>query len=207
MLKKNILYFCSLNLNQINSNQLYLFLSVLICMNCSSKTTDEDNYKLYNYNQNEWKSKQVIQYTNDINFTATEVPLEYYLLKNLGDKSSKIDSLLLLNSKERVIEFQFQHITDNDLLKNKYTNLNYEDAVKYMAFKIEKDFKIVTSTNDTISCSGLHFERHFKITPYKKLLLYFDNIPQNIDFKLIYSDNLFNKGLLTFDFQDLPLKL
>jgi hypothetical protein len=76
-----------------------------------------------------------------------------------------------------------------------------------MAFTIEKDFTVVTSSNDTIPCSGVNFERNFKIAPFKRVLLYFNNINPNENLKLIYQDHLFGNGIIKFGLTDVPLKI
>lgn len=176
------------------------------CKKSNTNYTDQD-YKFFNLSQEGWKSQRIIQFIDDINYTATEVPLQYYLLKNIGNNPQKIDSVFATNSDERVIEIEFQHADQTDLLLQEYTNKTYEDAVKYMSFKIEKDFKVVTTSNDTIMCSGVHFERNFKVAPFKRLLLYFNDIKPEDNIQLIYQDNLFGNGIIKFNFKETPLKL
>ena len=180
---------------------------ILIKKTKTSSAHSIPEYKFFSLNQGNWKSKRVNQFVNDINYTATEVPIQYYLLKNNPDNDTKIDSLYQINAKERIIEVEFQHVKEADLLLADYTNKTYEDAVKYMAFTIEKDFTVVTSSNDTIPCSGVNFERNFKIAPFKRVLLYFNNINPNDNIKLIYQDYLFGNGIIKFGLTDVPLKI
>lgn len=185
------------------------FLLFSLHFSCKKSTSINDRleFKFYSLKNQGWKSKRVNQFINDINYTATEVPLEYYLLINNSNDFIKADSLYQINSKERIIEMQFQHVDEVDLLLEDYTRKSYEDAVKYMAFYMEKDFRVVTSSNDTISCSGVNFERNFKVAPFKRILLYFNNINPNDQIKLIYQDYLFGNGIIKFDFNETPLKL
>jgi hypothetical protein len=180
---------------------------ILIKKTKTSGTNRIPEYKLFSLNQGNWKSKRVNQFVNDINYTATEVPIQYYLLKNNPDNVTKIDSLYQINAKERIIEVEFQHVNEADLLLADYTNKTYEDAVKYMAFTIEKDFKVVTFSNDTIRCSGVNFERNFKIAPFKRVLLYFNNIKPDDTIKLIYQDYLFGNGIIKFNLTNTLLKV
>jgi len=90
---------------------------------------------------------------------------------------------------------------------SEFTNKNYEEAVKYMAFTITKDFTIVTSSKDTISCAGVQFERNFKVAPFKRALLYFGNINPEDQIQLIYTDELFGNGIIKFKFKETPIKL
>lgn len=185
---------------------LFAFFANFSCNNPEDAEQNID-YKFFNLKQQGWKSKRITQFTNDINYSATEVPLHYYLLKNIGTDYKKVDSIYNVNSKERIIEIEFQHSNQSDLLLEEYTQKTYEDAVKYMAFNIEQDFTVVTSSNDTIKCSGVNFERNFKVAPFKRLLLYFNNIPPDDNIQLIYQDHLFANGIFKFNFQETPLKL
>jgi hypothetical protein len=179
---------------------------ILIKKTKTSGTNRIPEYKLFSLNQGNWKSKRINQFVNDINYTATEVPIQYYLLKNNPDIYTNIDSLYQINAKERIIEVEFQHVKEADLLLADYTNKTYEDAVKYMAFTIEKDFSVVTSSNDTIPCSGVNFERNFKIAPFKRVLLYFTGISPNENIRLIYHDYLFGNGIVKFNLTGTILK-
>jgi hypothetical protein len=178
-------------------------------MSCNpdQKSVETQDYKFFNLQKQGWKSKQISQFINDINYTATEVPLQYYILKNSEDSIEKVDSIYSSNSKERIIEIEFQHAKKSDLLKEEFTQKSYEDAVKYLSFQIEKDFTVITSSNDTITCSGAHFERNFKVAPFKRALLYFNNIDPADHIKLIYQDQLFGNGIIKFNFQETPIKL
>ncbi len=186
---------------------VFFVLGVLTSCSKSTKTSNISEYKFFNLQQQGWKSKRVTHFVNDINYTATEVPIQYYLLKDNQNDYAKVDSLYQSNIKERIIEIEFQHANEIDLLLKDYTNKSYDDAVKYMAFTIGEDFTVVTSSNDTIPCSGINFERNFKIAPFKRVLLYFNDIDPNDHIKLIYQDHLFGNGIVKFNFKETPLKL
>jgi hypothetical protein len=80
--------------------------------------------------------------------------------------------------------------------------LSYEDGIKYMSFGLDKDYYVVTSKNDTIACSGVSYERSYKIAPYQKVLLFFSGIDPNEKIQLVYKDYLFRKGMMKFKFKD-----
>lgn len=188
---------------------LILIFTFCLCISCGNSNDKKTRlgYKSFSLNQREWKSQSITQFIGDINYTATEVPIQYYLLKNNPGNHQKVDSLYQLSKRERIVEIEFQHVDNTDLLKHEYTNRSYEDTVKYMAFTLEKDFTIVTSSNDTIQCSGVNFERNFKIAPFKRVLLYFNDINPNDNIKLLYQDHLFRNGIIKFDFKDIALKV
>ena len=162
-------------------------------------------YRLQNIG---WKSKTYNQYVGGINFTATEVPIQYYMLKDQGSEDlARIDSLYEANKTERIVEFSFQQDEEKDLLLKEFTGMTYEESVKYMSFALNKDFYVVTSKNDTIPCSGVNFERSFKVAPNQKVLLFFSGIGPNDTIQLVYNDYLFRKGTMKFKFNDTYTKI
>lgn len=189
-------------------NCLYLLFFVFTFISCKKQVNEEINdaeirSRYFNLEKIGWKSRQYIQKVDDIGFTATEVPIQYYLLKDKGNENLfLVDSLYEENKRERVIEFTFQQEEEKDLLAKDFTGMEYTDAVKYMSFGLDKDFFVVTSTKDTIQCSGVNFERNFKIAPYQKVLLFFSGIDPNDKIQLVYQDFLFRKGTLKFKFKD-----
>src|SRR5690606_24490721 len=149
------------------------------------------DYKLFNLENSGWKSKRVSHFLSGIEYKATLVPLQYYILKNVGSKDHALtDSIFKSHKQERIIEVEFHHENKDDLLKEEYTSLDYESSVKYMSFYIENDFKIVTQSADTIQCAGITFERNFKVAPFKRLLLHFGNVPEDENIQLVYDDRL-----------------
>lgn len=163
-------------------------------------------YELYSLENVGWKSKKYSQKVDDINFTAIEVPIQYYILKNQGKQDLfKIDSIYQEHQEERVCEFLFEQDAKKDLLEQDFTNLEYKDAVSYMSFKIEKDFYLVTESNDTIPTSGVIYERNFKVAPYQKVMVFFSGIKPKEKVQLVYKDILFRKGVLKFKLKE-PLK-
>lgn len=160
-------------------------------------------YKLFQLEDMGWKSKKNSQQLDDINFTATEVPIQYYLLKDQGNSDLfNIDSLYNQNKFERIIEFTFEQQDEKDLLEEDFTKLSYEDGVKYMSFNMVNDFYIVTSEKDTIKCSGVNYERNFKVAPFQKIMLFFSGINPNDKIQLVYNDKLFRKGIIKFKFEE-----
>jgi len=193
--------------------RFHFYILVVLCLcfiSCNKeKNNTENSYdEFYQLENIGWKSKKVNRYINTINYTATEVPIAYYILKDQGSSDlKKVDSIYKLHKRERVLEIEFHHDEEKDLLQSEFTNRNYEEAVKYMAFTIKNDFTIVTSSNDTIKCSGVQFERNFKVAPFKRALLYFGDINPEDQIQLIYNDELFGNGIIKFKFKETPIKL
>lgn len=182
------------------------FIPFFISCNKEQKNTSTDSEirdRYFNLEKIGWKSRSYTQVVDDIGFTATEVPIQYYLLKDQGiENLQHVDSLYEENKRERVIEFVFQQDEEKDLLSKDFTGMDYTAAVKYMSFGLNNDFYVVTSKKDTIPCSGVNFERNYKIGPFQKVLLFFSGIDPNDKIQLIYDDYLFRKGTLKFKFKD-----
>lgn len=182
---------------------LFFFISSIGCKEkMKKKMTHEDvEFRLKTMANYGWKSKRSNQYIEGINFSAVEVPNAYYILNNEGeDDLNKIDSIVNATSNERIIEMEFSHVDQKDILNKEFTNRDYDDSIKYLAFVLNKDIKAVTSRGDTINCLGVHFERNFNIAPFKRVILYFSGIDENEKIQLIYNDRLFGKGIIKFNF-------
>lgn len=194
--------------------KLTLVSMVLLAFACNKKKDSffkDDSalrYQYYNLEHKGWKSKNYAQNVEGIRFAATEVPIQYYLLKDKGNEDLfMIDSLYESNKTERIIEFTFEEKDEKDLLKEEFTSMDYKKSVEYLSFTIQKDFSVITSKNDTILCSGVLHERNFKVAPFNKVLLFFSGIDPNENIQLLYKDNLFRKGTLKFQFNEPILNL
>lgn len=191
---------------KVQSKFIFIFIILLLYVRCRKETEINDSEIREQYFRLEkigWKSKVQNQLVDDINFTATEVPIQYYLLKDKGKEDLfLIDSLYESNKFERVVEFTFHHDEEKDLLENKFTQMSYEDGIKYLSFKVNDDFYLVTSKNDTIKCNGVNYERNFKIAPFQKILLFFSGIDPEEKIQLVYNDKLYQKGIIKFKFKE-----
>ncbi len=184
-------------------------LFIFSCASESNSGLEEEDlaYRFYQLEKRGWKSRQLTKTAQDIQYRASEVPLEYYLLQNEGIANlSNIDSLSKKHAHERIIEFELEHAQQEDLLQAKHTTLNYEESVQYLSSTIRNDFVAVTASNDTIPCAGVHFERHFQVSPFKRVLLYFGGIESQEAIQLIYRDRLYKNGIFKFKFNEIPFK-
>lgn len=200
------------NKKYVIGSSIAVVLGVLLYFNANNIKKEIDDsevrFQLYSLENIGWKSKKNVQKVDDIIFEATEVPIQYYILKDKGKQDLfTIDSIFQENKTERIYEFTFLQDEEKDLLASDFTKRSYEDAVKYISFGLDKDFYIVTSKKDTIKANGVNFERSFKIAPYQKVLIYFSGISPNDKVQLVYNDRLFGKGLLKFKFKDKYIKL
>lgn len=183
---------------------LFCFFYLLSCNKKESIVNSIDvKTRYFNLEKIGWKSKNIIQNIDGNIYSATEVPIQYYLLKSKGvDNLESVDSIYEKNKMERVIELEFQDEEEKDIFNSKKTNFSQEEFIKYLSFDIQKDLCIVKQDKDTIVCSGVLFERTYKITPYSKVMLFFSGVAPTDKIQLIFKDRLFQKGTIKFDFKE-----
>ncbi|MFL0122927.1 hypothetical protein V2611_14120, partial [Tenacibaculum maritimum] len=95
------------------------------------------------------------------------------------------------------IQFDFQSIDKKDLFLRDKKGV-YEEYIKYFSFRIKNDFYAVTSERDTIKPVGVFFERTYKLTPFKRLLIYFKFPKEVNELKLVYHDKVFGNEFFKF---------
>ena len=80
--------------------KLVAFLFIVLLASCKKEdAADSDiEFRLFNLEKQGWKSKLHSQKIDDITFTATEVPLQYYILKELGNENF-VESLIFMQGK------------------------------------------------------------------------------------------------------------
>lgn len=186
----------------------YVLSFVFLCCVLSCNYDTPLSVKEFSYNGQQWNSIERTKHIDAIAYRAAEVPLQYYIQKQTGMfQGNKVDSIYQDLSRERVLVVEFQEDNGEDLLTSNFTSRDYDASVRYMAFGIQNDFQIITSSKDTIPCSGVLFERNFNVAPFKRLILHFGDINPEDKIELVYKDQLFGKGTLRFDFDDNPIKL
>ena len=161
-----------------------------------TKHNFKDTKKSFNFLGESFQGRKKTVLINNIFYSASILPKEYYI-KKYFKKSDSLDSYLNKMKKEEVIQFDFQYLTGTDLFKGKSAS-EVEALIKYLSFKVKDDFYAITLNNDTIPASGVLFERSFKLTPYKRLLLYFNFSEEQKKIKLVYQGKIFDKQLIKF---------
>lgn len=156
----------------------------------------KDTKKTFSFLNEDYESYKKTVLLNEVFYTATILPKKYYIKKYLKSSDS-ISHYLEKLKEEEVIQFDFQALDKNDLFNNVGSD-NYDEYIKYLSFKIKKDFIAITSKGDTLKPQGVFFERTFKLTPYKRILLYFNFPEEEKNIKLVYYDNLLGGSVLKF---------
>ncbi|MCD9583742.1 hypothetical protein R5N98_03805 [Tenacibaculum maritimum] len=156
----------------------------------------KDVEKKFNFFGESYSTNKKTTLMNDIFYTAAILPKEYYIKKYLEKK----DSLSIYKEKlknEEIIQFDFQSIDKKDLFLRDKKGV-YEEYIKYFSFRIKNDFYAVTSERDTIKPVGVFFERTYKLTPFKRLLIYFKFPKEVNELKLVYHDKVFGNEFFKF---------
>ncbi len=175
-------------------------------------TTDEevfyndDNFKdvkkIFSFGGKKYETNKKTIKIGHIFYTATILPNEYYIKKNLKIKNKdSVQSYIKRLENEKIIQFDFQHDEKKDLLLPEYTGVSYKKSVEYLSSLIQRDFYAITSSGDSIKSSGVLFERSFNLTPRKRILLYFKADKPSGRLKLIYDDKIFRKGIIKFNLE------
>ncbi|WP_435261217.1 hypothetical protein [Tenacibaculum sp. nBUS_03] len=164
------------------------------------KLYDENNFKdtkkSFSFLGENFSGTKKTILINNMFYSASILPKEYYIKKHLK-KTDSLAKYLDELKKEEVVQFDFQYMKGDDLFKNKSIK-EVEVLVKYLSFHIKNDFYAITSKGDTISPLGVHFERTFKLTPNKRLLLYFKFPEEQRRIKLAYYGKVFDNQILKF---------
>jgi hypothetical protein len=156
---------------------------------------DEDNGLVKN------KKLSEIEYT--LSFLPTDV-----LVQREGKMIGGEKELLEMKSHyENMTYFNFRIAVPEagaEPLKYKLSSaIEYEERIKYMAFQMKNDIRIVQGS-DTLNPGLYHFERAFNVVPFVNVMFAFDNdkFSPAEEFTVVINDNLFNKGELKYNFQE-----
>jgi hypothetical protein len=134
----------------------------------------------------------------DVSYKAQRIPTELYL-KNKGLDGEELAAAMEDTKEEQLFYFDFQESQKQDLMKKYFAN-DPDAGVGYMAFGVDKDFYLISTSGDTIPAAFSHYERNFHVAPYERLILSFKGVDQNEEVQLFYQDQLFGKGMLAFTF-------
>lgn len=185
---------------------LTLFSVFFVCCGDGEDSSLGADYTYYRIGSRNWKSHRLVEERGGIVYAVSEVPLAYHFLRS-GYQGSSLDSLCLSHADERLFEVEFSSIDGTDLFSDGHFDRDLGSLISHLSFEISDDFSLSSSVLDSLDCSGSLFERSFKLTPHKRVLLFFSGVASDQDFKLIYRDRLFGRGVFEFDFGKLPLKV
>lgn len=142
---------------------------------------------------------------NDVYFKLLYKPHDFIICSE--DESSTISSSQRKKINDELGQMEYFELrigltsSNGDLLKYRSVNdQEYENRVKYFAFKFENAISLITYAGDTIQPALFHFERAYDVTPYCTFSLGFpsDKINYNEPFALSIKDSVFKAGTIRF---------
>ncbi|HBX50423.1 MAG: hypothetical protein A2275_14875 [Bacteroidetes bacterium RIFOXYA12_FULL_35_11] len=144
---------------------------------------------------------------NDIVFEALYKPSEYLALKeyssertdtNFQDKKFRE----YLAEKKKSIFFTYRIRPEEngiDILHYRAASENvFFQRADYYSFKAQNDFYLLQG-KDTFPCTIYHFEQNYGLAPYINLLIGFESHGKTDDMKLVFYDQVYQKGKIIFD--------
>lgn len=143
---------------------------------------------------------QRIEYKKeDIFFSIQKIPSELYLSRK-GLKGRELERALKEVENEQLFYVEFKEENKRDLMKKYFENKDMDRAVSYMSFDISKDFFLIKENGDTLKADYTTYERTYHVSPFERILLGFSPVQKEEAVKVVYTDQLFAKGAMTFSF-------
>lgn len=148
------------------------------------------------------KTKQIAEF----NYSLKYLPVEYMVCNELKNKKATQQEIDSLMPEYDGMEYYELKISVDDFveetIKYQLSDMNeYQNRVKYLSFAMQSDLKAVLEKNKVIDCKLFHYERTFGLAPYTKVLFAFskEDIGDAQERTIVFEDNLFNKGLIKFN--------
>jgi len=159
----------------------------------------------------ETKSSGIFSKTiGDITYSLQYKPLDYVILRELKEDKNNTDKY-----KELIKEYgQYEYYTlelkanefNDEILKyNLHSEKDYEDRVKYYAFKFQDDLTLIQD-NDTSHCLSYHFERNYGLSPKVKFLLGFKKLNDEKDRVFVCNEPFLGNSIVKINIDPQELK-
>ncbi len=165
-----------------------------------------DEYMIWSGQANNFLIKE--KTISEFNYKIKYLPTEQLILNDLRKSNKEIttENISQLEKEYEGMEYFEMRVQVNqyngELAKYQVTDLSeYQTRIAYMAFAMQNNISLSTEFNEHIPCKLFHFERTYGITPYTTFLFAFskEDIIDAHNRTVIYNDELFNKGLLKFN--------
>lgn len=155
------------------------------------------------------KSKKIAEF----NYTLKYLPLEFLISNDLGKTNpSQVQIDSLKTSYEGMEYYELKISIDdfkNETIKYQLQDMGqYQNRLSYVSFSMQNDITMVVNQERIAPCKLYHFERTFGLAPYMKVLIGFskEDMSNNITERtIVFNDNLFNKGLIKFNWSSQKL--
>ncbi len=148
----------------------------------------------------------------DISYSVNYLPVEYMVCNELKKEKVSAQELEALQKEYEGMEYyelKIQALGHNDELAKYqlFSPQQYQERIKYMAFDMQKNIKLINDQNKESDCKLYHFERTYGITPHSTFLIGFskEDIGITNERTIVINDQLFNKGLIKFNWTEQTL--
>jgi hypothetical protein len=145
---------------------------------------------------------------SEFNYSVKYLPIDYLIsneLKKENISKTEYDSLKVDYEGMEYFELRIQIDGFNDeTAKYQLDDMGlYQQRIVYMSFAMQDNLKLLTDKGMEVPCELFHFERTYAVAPYATFLMGFakDKIGAANDYTVVFEDNLFNKGLLKFNWE------
>ena len=149
-----------------------------------------------------------------VDYRLSYLPIEYMVCNEL--KSNSISQVDFDKSLEgfKGTEYYMLQIevpgTVTELAKvNLTSQQEYQERIVYLSFGMQSDIKAVNEDGLETLCEVYHFERTYNATPYSTFIIGFsdDHLKKSKERTIVLEDNLFNNGLIKFNWSTDQLKI
>ncbi len=143
----------------------------------------------------------------EFNYKLKYLPIEFLISNELRDSSPSEEMVDSLKKNYEGMEYyeltlSIDDFKDETIKYNVADMQEYQNRLSYLSFSMQKDINIIQKNAQTAPCKLYHYERTFGIAPHAKVLIGFskeDLNPQTTERTVVLNDNLFNKGLIKFN--------
>lgn len=146
------------------------------------------------------------------NYQLALVPADLKLIQLVKNGIvSKEDLENFRNENENTLDFILRiEIPENgnvEFLKYPGNNtLTYEERLKYYAFELQKNIKLINTDGQELSCEDYLFERSYGIQPAGTIRFSFDSKNLKNEFKVVVNDSGFDSNSMEFIFDATLIK-
>ncbi|HZH87992.1 MAG TPA: hypothetical protein VFD78_02330 [Chitinophagaceae bacterium] len=161
---------------------------------------------IQNFNTQEWVlekgevlSKDIKKYGEIIVGVKHISALKF--IEKTGRIIKKADRESLKNESVFIIEFKSLNEKQRNPLNLNQCKLSYEEGVKYLAFELENNIKILQDDSVFIA-RGSQFERDFSLSDRLRVITFFKGVNRKKEFNFLLNDMLFGGKQLNFHFSN-----
>ncbi|MDB5258014.1 MAG: hypothetical protein JWM14_2709 [Chitinophagaceae bacterium] len=171
----------------------------------SSSGSSLQPYEYVSYIDQEDNGLHVNKQFEELHFEVTYKPTDYLVVKELKQKEILPADYATVRQDYKDMHYFLLSIkntsSETDVLKYKIsTQAAYSERLKYFAFGMERDLRLVEGT-DTIPCSMVLYERNYGISRQANFMIAFPVTDTSAvhDKTILFEDKIFGMGMLKFN--------